>query len=129
MFSAPDKTAAQAGENAAWLPALGTSRRSAWGATLSRKVVNASEKFLSQRDDDSRRASHVAQPVLVLVLDRLAETLLAEETQGDERAAKLQESQMDVCAVLVTERLDNHGRTGRRQSRISHPDREVGLNL
>src|SRR5919108_4057849 len=44
---------------------------------LSRKVVNASEKFLSQRDDDSRRASHVAQPVLVLVLDHLADELSA----------------------------------------------------
>src|SRR2546421_466767 len=35
--------------------------------------MNASEKFLSQRDDDSRRASHVAQPVLVLVLNYLAD--------------------------------------------------------
>ena len=30
-------------------------------------VVNASEEFLGQRDDDARRASHVAGPVLVFV--------------------------------------------------------------
>ncbi len=32
-----------------------------------------SEKFLGQRDDDARRASHVAESVLVLVLDHLAD--------------------------------------------------------
>ena len=35
--------------------------------------MNASEEFLGQRDDDARRASHVAEPVLVLVLDHLAD--------------------------------------------------------
>ena len=52
---------------------MGTSREAPGAPPLSREVVNASEKFLSQRDDDSRGASHVAQPVLVLVLDRLAD--------------------------------------------------------
>src|SRR5690349_7888317 len=37
------------------------------------KAVNASEEFLGQRDDDARRASHVAEPVLVLVLGHLAD--------------------------------------------------------
>src|SRR5688500_8694055 len=32
----------------------------------------ASEEFLGQRDDDARRPSHVAEPVLVLVLGHLA---------------------------------------------------------
>src|SRR5687767_8130354 len=32
----------------------------------------ASEEFLGQRDDDARRASHVAAPVLILVLAHLA---------------------------------------------------------
>ena len=40
---------------------------------VSRTAVNASEEFLRQRDDDARRASHVAEPVLVLVLDHLAD--------------------------------------------------------
>jgi hypothetical protein len=35
--------------------------------------VNASEQFLGQRDDDARRASHVAESVLVQVLDHLAD--------------------------------------------------------
>ena len=39
---------------------------------LSRPAANASEDFLSQRDDDARRAAHVAEPVFVLVLDHLA---------------------------------------------------------
>ncbi len=38
---------------------------------VSRKVVNASEEFLGQRNDDARRASHIAEPVHVLVLDHL----------------------------------------------------------
>ena len=40
---------------------------------MSRTAVNASEEFLGQRDDDARRASHVAEPVLVLVLDHLTD--------------------------------------------------------
>ena len=40
---------------------------------MSRPAVNASEEFLGQRDDDPRRASHVAEPVIVLVLDHLAD--------------------------------------------------------
>ena len=36
-------------------------------------MANASEEFLGERDDDARRASHVAEPVFVLVLDHLAD--------------------------------------------------------
>jgi len=39
---------------------------------VSRTAVNALEEFLGQRDDDARRASQVAEPVQVLVLDQLA---------------------------------------------------------
>jgi len=46
-------------------------------------AVNASEEFLGQRDDDSRRASHVAESVLVLVLGRKT---ISEEKIKDERA-------------------------------------------
>ncbi len=35
--------------------------------------MRASGQFLGQRDDDARRASHVAEPVLVLVLGHLAD--------------------------------------------------------
>ena len=37
------------------------------------RTLNASEEFLGQRDDDARRAAHVAEPVFVLVLDHLAD--------------------------------------------------------
>ena len=40
---------------------------------ISLKAVNASEEFLCQRDDDARRASHIAESVLVLVLGHLAD--------------------------------------------------------
>src|SRR5207248_2732997 len=72
VLSAPNKTAAQVGEKAGWLRAMGSSRRSAQGATAP-KAVNASEEFLGQREDDARRASHVAESVLVLVLGHLAD--------------------------------------------------------
>ena len=35
--------------------------------------MNASGKFLGQRDDDARRASQIAEPILVLVLDHFAD--------------------------------------------------------
>ena len=70
---ATNKTAAQAGEKEGWLPNRISIRRSAWAPTVSRTAVNASEEFLGQRDDDARRASHVAEPVLVLVLGHLAD--------------------------------------------------------
>ena len=40
---------------------------------VSPKAVNALGEFLGQRDDDACRASHIAEPVLVLVLDHLAD--------------------------------------------------------
>src|SRR5687767_8309186 len=40
---------------------------------VSPKAVNASEEFLGQRDDDARRATHVAEAVQVLVLGHLAD--------------------------------------------------------
>ena len=40
---------------------------------FSPKAVNVSEEFLGQRDDDARRASHVAKSVHVLVLGHLAD--------------------------------------------------------
>jgi len=47
--------------------------------------VNASEEFLGQRDDDARGTSHVAEPVLVLVLDHLADEFGALGAQASDR--------------------------------------------
>lgn len=46
------------------------------------KVVNALEEFLGQRDDDACRAPHIAEFVLVLILDHLADKLAAVGTQA-----------------------------------------------
>src|SRR6476660_5262608 len=54
------------------------------GATVSPKAVNASEEFLGQRDDDARRASHVAESVLVFVLGHLADECGAVSAQASD---------------------------------------------
>ena len=48
------------------------------------KAVNASEEFLGQRDDDARRASHVAESVHVLVLGHLADEFGAVGAQASD---------------------------------------------
>ena len=48
------------------------------------KAVKASGEFLGQRDDDARRASHVAESVLVLVLGHLADELGAIGAQASD---------------------------------------------
>jgi hypothetical protein len=48
------------------------------------KAVNASEEFLGQRDDDARRASHVAESIHVLVLDHLADEFGADGAQASD---------------------------------------------
>ena len=55
-----------------------------WRATGFSPAVNASEEFLGQRDDDARRASHVAESVLVLVLDYLADEFGAAGAQASD---------------------------------------------
>jgi len=49
---------------------------------VSMTAVNASEKFLGQRDDNARRTSHIAEPVLVLVLGHLADEFRAVGAQA-----------------------------------------------
>src|SRR5438128_4155837 len=73
VLSAPNKTAAQVGEKAGWLRAMGRVEGAPRAPPVSPKAVNASEEFLGQRDDDAPRASHVAESVLVLVLGHLAD--------------------------------------------------------
>jgi hypothetical protein len=46
--------------------------------------VNASEEFLGQRDNDARRASHVAESVLVLVLGHVADEFGASGAQASD---------------------------------------------
>src|SRR5438128_6167101 len=82
VLSAPNKTAAQVGEKAGWLRAMGRVEGAPRAPPVSPKAVNASEEFLGQRDDDARRASHVAESVLVLVLGHLADEFGAAGAQA-----------------------------------------------
>jgi hypothetical protein len=64
---------------------MGSSRRSAQGATGSPKEVNASEEFLGQRDDDARRATSLTlESVPVLVLGHLADEFGAVVAQASD---------------------------------------------
>ena len=58
--------------------------------------MNASEEFLGQRDDDARRASHVAEPVLVLVLDHLADEFGAVGAQAGHGVVEVFDQQHDL---------------------------------
>src|SRR2546425_11008787 len=60
------------------------SPRAARAPPVSPKAVNASEEFLGQRDDDARRASHVAESVLVLVLRHLTDEFGAVGAQASD---------------------------------------------
>ncbi len=65
--------------------------------------MNASEEFLGQRDDDARRASHVAESVLVLVLGHLADefgAVGAHEKLGFHKVAKYMHipGVLELCA-------------------------------
>src|SRR5712671_4325926 len=51
---------------------------------VSPKAVSASEEFLCQRDDDARRASHVAESVPALVLGHLADEFGAVGAQASD---------------------------------------------
>jgi len=51
---------------------------------VSPKAVKASEEFLGQRDNDARRASHVAESVPVLVLDHLTDEFGAAGAQASD---------------------------------------------
>src|SRR5688572_29974255 len=68
-----------------WMPRLG-SRPSPTrtGRNQPDAKARASEEFLGQRDDDTRRASHVAESVLVLVLGHLADEFGAVGAQASD---------------------------------------------
>src|SRR6195256_2719399 len=85
---------------------MGSRRRSAWGATGFSGAVNASEEFLSQRDDDARRASHVAESVLVLVLGHLADEFGAIGAQASDSVVDAFDCKHDAPEAQRVRRCD-----------------------
>ena len=73
---------------------------------VSPKAVNASEEFLSQRDDDARRASHVAESVQVLVLDHLADEFRAVGAQASDRVVDAFDGKHDAPEAERVRRWD-----------------------
>jgi hypothetical protein len=65
-----------------------------------------SEEFLGQRDDDVGRASHVAKPVLVLVLDHLADKLGAVGAQASDRVVDAFDRKHDASEAQRVRRCD-----------------------
>src|SRR5215212_2121632 len=63
---------------------MGRVEGAAGAPPVSPKAVNALEEFLGQRDDDARRASHVTESVLVLVLGHLADEFGAVGAQASD---------------------------------------------
>src|ERR1041385_1260662 len=78
----------------------------AGAAPLSPKAVNASEEFLGKRDDDARRASHVAESVLVLVLDHLADEFGAVGAQASDSVVDAFDCKHDASEAQRVWRCD-----------------------
>jgi hypothetical protein len=68
--------------------------------------VNASEEFLGQRDDDARRASHVAESVLVLVLGHLADEFGAVGAQASDSVVDAFDGKHDAPEAQRVRRCD-----------------------
>lgn len=110
-FSAANKTAAQVGEKQDGCEPLDRVERA---PPVSPKAVNASEEFLGQRDDDPRRASHVAESVPVLVLGHFADEFGAVSAQASD-------SVVDDDADVV-QSLERHmPRSSKGRARWSRP--------
>src|SRR5213080_4723504 len=73
---------------------------------VSSKAVNASEEFLGQRDDDARRASHVAESVLVLVLGHLADEFGAVGAQASDSVVDAFDCKHDAPEAQRVRRCD-----------------------
>jgi hypothetical protein len=69
-------------------PASSSSTRSCSDAAVPEPTHSAtwraSQEFLGQRDDDARRASHIAESVLVLVLGHFADEFAADGAQASD---------------------------------------------
>ena len=68
--------------------------------------MNASEEFLGQRDDDARRASHVAESVLVLVLGHLADEFGAVGAQASDSVVDAFDCKHDAPEAQRVRRCD-----------------------
>ena len=68
--------------------------------------MNASEEFLGQRDDDARRASHVAESVLVLVLGHLADEFGAVGAQASDSVVDVLDCKHDAPEAQRVRRCD-----------------------
>src|SRR5882762_3323353 len=73
---------------------------------VSPKPVNASEEFLGQRDDDARRAPHVAESVLVLVLGHLADEFGAVGAQASDSVVDAFDCKHDAPEAQRVRRCD-----------------------
>src|SRR5437899_13046100 len=73
---------------------------------VSPKAVNASEEFLGQRDDDARRASHVAESVLILVLGHLADEFGAVGAQASDGVVDAFDCKHDAPEAQCVRRCD-----------------------
>jgi len=67
---------------------------------------DASEEFLGQRDDDARRASHVAESVLVLVLGHLADEFGAVGAQASDSVVDAFDCKHDAPEAQRVRRCD-----------------------
>ena len=67
---------------------------------------DASEEFLGQRDDDARRASHVAESVLVLVLGHLADEFGAVGAQASDSFVDAFDCKHDAAEAQRVRRCD-----------------------
>src|SRR5438132_2478382 len=85
-------------------PALPSPAR---GGSAPREIgVKASEEFLGQRDDDARRASHVAESVLVLVLGHLADEFGAVGAQASDSVVDAFDCKHDAPEAQRVRRCD-----------------------
>ena len=68
--------------------------------------MNVSEEFLGQRDDDARRASHVAESVLVFVLGHLADEFGAVGAQASDSVVDAFDCKHDAPEAQRVRRCD-----------------------
>src|SRR6188508_3019514 len=83
-----------------------TKRQSPRAPPVSPKAVNASEELLGQRDDDARRASHVAESVFVLVLGHLADEFGALGAQASDGVVDAFDCKHDTAEAQRVRRCD-----------------------
>src|ERR1051325_8685075 len=72
----------------------------------SSRAANDSEEFLGERDDDARGASHVAESVLVLVLDHLADEFGADGAQASDSVVNAFHCEHDASQAQRVRRCD-----------------------